>query len=346
MGAEHHKKEKISKIKASVKSGLENVYLAQEVRSGSIKALSQAITLTESIKSSDIEKAQAVLKELLPHTGNSVRIGISGVPGAGKSTFIEAFGCLLCEAGQKVAVLAVDPSSSVGQGSILGDKTRMNILSAQSNAFVRPSPSSGSLGGVGRSTRESILLCEAAGFDVIIVETVGVGQNETTVRGMVDVFVLLAVAGTGDELQGIKRGITELADIVLVNKADGDNKARAQAARQEIARAFHLQASRQSGWGPEVAVCSALKHTGLIEAWDVIQRYSLFTKTNGYFWTNRNEQLISWLHDLLKDHLWRRFNEHPQVNQAMGDTEQAVKKLELPANEAADRLLGLFLGRA
>ncbi|MFN5317466.1 MAG: methylmalonyl Co-A mutase-associated GTPase MeaB [Bacteroidia bacterium] len=345
MGAEQHKKEKISKIKASVKSGLENVYLAQEVRSGSIKALSQAITLAESVKSSDIEKAQAVLKELLPHTGNSVRIGISGVPGAGKSTFIEAFGCLLCEAGHKVAVLAVDPSSSVGQGSILGDKTRMNILSAQSNAFVRPSPSSGSLGGVGRSTRESILLCEAAGFDVIIVETVGVGQNETTVRGMVDVFVLLAVAGTGDELQGIKRGITELADIVLVNKADGDNKARAKAARQEIARAFHLQAPRQSAWAPEVALCSALEHTGLKEAWTMIERYVHFTKANGYFFANRNEQLISWLHDLLKDHLWRRFNEHHLVQKAKVETEKAVKNLELPANEAAERLLGLFLGK-
>jgi LAO/AO transport system kinase len=344
MGAEHHKKEKITKIKASVKSSLENEHLAQHVREGSITALSRAITLAESVKSYDIDKAQVVLKELLPHTGNSVRIGISGVPGAGKSTFIETFGCLLCEMGYKVAVLAVDPSSSVGQGSILGDKTRMNALSAQPSAFVRPSPSSGSLGGVGRSTRESILLCEAAGYDIIIVETVGVGQNETTVRGMVDVFILLAVAGTGDELQGIKRGITELADIVLVNKADGDNYSRAKAARQDIARAFHLQAPRASQWGPEVAVCSALEGTGLKEAWAMIERYVQATRVNGYFTSNRNEQLISWLHDLLKDQLWRRFMSHPNVRNALSDTESAIKNLELPATEGAEKLMGLFLG--
>ncbi len=327
----------------SVRSkNLQPAQLATELLSGNRAVLSQCITLTESSAAADRNKAQQILSIVQSHAGKSIRIGISGVPGAGKSTFIEAFGVWLCEKGHRVAVLAVDPSSETGKGSILGDKTRMNELAARKDAFIRPSPSSGNLGGVARKTRESIYLCEAAGFDVILVETVGVGQNETAVHSMVDVFVLISVAGTGDELQGIKRGITELADLVLVNKADGNNLPMAKAARQDMSRAFHLMPEKASGWTAQAQLCSALEKTGLSEAWEQIRKFQEHTLANGYFEKHRLDQLKYWLHDYLREELWNRFLQHPDVANQFEFTSDQVSSLELPVATAAEMLLTLY----
>lgn len=272
-----------------------------KILSGERIALSKAITLVESTREEDREKAENLLNELMAHAGNSIRIGISGIPGVGKSTFIEAFGMALINKGHKVAVLAVDPSSSQGKGSILGDKTRMPNLSAQKNAFIRPSPSSGNLGGVAARTRESIVLCEAAGFDVIVVETVGVGQSETAVSGMVDFFLLLMIAGAGDELQGIKRGIMEIADLIVVNKADGENIAAAKAARQAYARALHLFSQKESGWTPQVLTCSALEQKGIDDILKQIEKFKNLVHSNGYFLKNRKNQEIEWFQTLYRE---------------------------------------------
>lgn len=307
--------------------------------------LSKAITLIESKLNSDNELAEKVLEKILPHTGNSVRIGITGVPGAGKSTFIERFGKYLTSLGKRVAVLTIDPSSQKTQGSILGDKTRMEELVNDPNAFVRPSPSGATLGGVHSKTRETMLLCEASGFDVIIIETVGVGQNETTVKGMVDFFLLLMLAGAGDELQGIKRGIMEMADAVAINKADGDNIRMSQIAQREYQNALHMFPASDNGWYPKVLTCSAMKNEGIKEIWDMIAEYETSMKAKGYFAANRQTQNLQWMHDVINYHLLNHFYNRHDVKHHLGDYEKKVEAGSMPATMAAKKLLDRFLGR-
>lgn len=266
-------------------------------------ALSRAITLIESTNADHLDIANHIIKQCLPYANKSIRIGITGVPGVGKSTFIEAFGKHLTALGKRVAVLAIDPSSSLTKGSILGDKTRMEELVKDKNAYIRPSASGKSLGGVARKTRESIILCEAAGFNVIIIETVGVGQSETTVHSMVDFFLLLKLAGAGDELQGIKRGIIEMADTIAINKADGDNLKRAKLAKVEFNRALHLYPKKSSNWQPKVTLCSALQNEGINDIWNIIQEYIKTTTQSNYFYTKRKEQNKFWLIQTIEDQL-------------------------------------------
>ena len=304
--------------------------------------LGRAITLIESNSPPHIEQAQAVLKELLPHTGNSIRIGITGMPGAGKSTFIETLGCCLTAKGHRVAVMAVDPSSSITKGSILGDKTRMEKLATDPNAFIRPSPSGGMLGGVARKTRETMLLFEAAGYDVLLVETIGVGQNEITVRSMVDFILLLMIAGAGDELQGIKRGIIEIADAVAINKADGDNKIKALAARDTHNRALHYLSPLTPGWQIKAFTCSSISGKGIPEIWRVIEKYREITRKSG-FWNDRRQlQARDWLHNLVEEHLHNRFKHHPGINSIMPQIEQAVMDGTLTITTAAKMLIDKF----
>nr|WP_218845063.1 methylmalonyl Co-A mutase-associated GTPase MeaB [Winogradskyella pacifica] len=290
-------------IKANRKKTISVDDLVSGILSGNITALSRAITLIESTNPSHSKKANAIITKCLPYANTSIRIGITGVPGVGKSTFIEAFGIHLTTLQKKVAVLAVDPSSSLSQGSILGDKTRMEDLVKNENAFIRPSPSGNSLGGVARKTRETIILCEAAGFDTIIIETVGVGQSETAVHSMVDFFLLLKLAGAGDELQGIKRGIIEMADAIVINKADGENLKAAKLAKVEFNRALHLYPAKSSEWSPKVSLCSALKREGIAEVWNMIEDYIKTTSENHYFETNRNNQNKFWLLQTIEDRL-------------------------------------------
>ncbi|MFP4476054.1 MAG: methylmalonyl Co-A mutase-associated GTPase MeaB [Desulfatibacillaceae bacterium] len=311
---------------------------------GDRTVLARAITLVESNSPTHIETAQAMLRELLPKTGNSMRVGITGVPGAGKSTFIEALGTFLCEQGHKVAVLAVDPTSSVTRGSILGDKTRMAGLSRHPNAFIRPSPSGGVLGGVARKSRETMLVCEAAGYDVILVETVGVGQSETTVRSMVDFFLLVLIAGAGDELQGMKRGIMELCDAILVNKADGDNKPRAEAARQELDRILHYLRPATEGWETHAYTCSALMGTGIEEIWDVIREFRKVCTDSGVLEKRRRDQIVEWVHTMLQQYLMNRFSAHEGVRQMLPEVEQAVADGDMAATAAVRKLVAVYEG--
>jgi LAO/AO transport system kinase len=277
--------------------------LFKEIIKGNKVALAKGITLLESSLSSDTLLAQKLLENCLPESGNSIRIGITGVPGVGKSTFIESFGKLLTNKGHKVAVLAIDPTSEKTFGSILGDKSRMNQLSVDENAFIRPSPSAGILGGVASKTKDSIVLCEAAGFDIILVETVGVGQSETTVSNICDFFLLLMLAGAGDELQGIKRGIMELADMIVISKAEGDNLQKSKNAKQEYQRALHLFPAMENGWTPKVSVCSALENTGISEIWEVIKEYNSQMILSGWKTENRKSQNIYFLHQTIKEEL-------------------------------------------
>ena len=277
--------------------------LAQQIIEGNRTALGQGITLLESTLPEHEQKAQELLKLCLPHSQKSIRVGVTGVPGVGKSTFIEAFGKLLTGKGKKIAVLAIDPTSERTHGSILGDKSRMHELAADENAFIRPSPSSGILGGVANKTRESIILCEAAGFDIILIETVGVGQSETTVSNLADFFLLLMLAGAGDELQGIKRGIMELADALIITKSDGDNSIKAKNAAMEYKRALHLFPAKENGWIPQVSTCSALDKTGLDTIWELIEKYNNQMQANSYFMGNRNKQNNYWLHHIIKHEL-------------------------------------------
>lgn len=304
--------------------------------------LGRAITLVESNAVHHIEKAQEVLKVLLPYTGNSIRVGITGVPGVGKSTFIETFGCHLIEQGHKVAVLAVDPSSSISGGSILGDKTRMERLSREKHCFIRPSPAGTTLGGVARKTRETMLVCEAAGFDVVLIETVGVGQSETTVRSMVDFFLLLMLAGAGDELQGIKKGIMELADALVINKADGKNKLLAQTARAEYERALHYLQPSTEGWTSHAYTCSAMTNEGIDDIWKVILKYREITGKSGVFERHRKEQNIKWVHNMVDDHLRSLFAKHLGVNRIIKDIERSVANGTLPAVAAVQQLIAVF----
>ena len=312
-----------------------------QILKGDITFLSRAITLVESTNAKHQEKATEILERCLPHANKSLRIGITGVPGVGKSTFIESFGKQLTSQKKKVAVLAIDPSSSVNKGSILGDKTRMEELVTDANAFIRPSPSGTSLGGVAQKTRESIILCEAAGFDTIIIETVGVGQSETAVHSMVDFFLLLKIAGAGDELQGIKRGIIEMADAIVINKADGDNVQNAKIAKTEFNRALHLYPPKESTWQPKVLTCSALQHSGIIEIDKLINEYLQLTKENDYFTKRRNEQNIYWLKATIDQQLKDAFYKNQKIAKQLNIE---LKKLEegntTPFN-AAKRLLDL-----
>ncbi|TVR22925.1 MAG: methylmalonyl Co-A mutase-associated GTPase MeaB [Anaerolineaceae bacterium] len=312
------------------------------IRSGNRAQLARAITLIESNAERHFETAQAVLQGCLPHAGGALRIGITGVPGAGKSTMIEALGTHLTGAGHRVAVLAVDPTSSVSGGSILGDKTRMDQLSRDPHAFIRPSPTGGMLGGVARKTRESITLCEAAGFDVILVETVGTGQSEVAVRGMVDFFLLVLITGAGDELQGIKKGVMELADAIAINKADGDNKIPAQAARAEYNRALHYLAPATAGWQTRAHTCSALTGAGIAELWAVAQKFEAVTRENGAFDERRRQQNREWLHNLIEAGLSRLFYGSAAIREQIPQIETAVMAGDLPATGAARRLLDLF----
>ncbi|WP_449536878.1 methylmalonyl Co-A mutase-associated GTPase MeaB [Ferdinandcohnia sp. Marseille-Q9671] len=314
----------------------------QGIVSGDRTILAQAITLVESNAKRHEDQAQEVINKVLPHTGNSVRIGITGVPGAGKSTFIESFGSYLCEQGHRVAVLAVDPSSSVTGGSILGDKTRMESLARNRNAFIRPSPSGGNLGGVNRKTRETILLCEAAGFDVILVETIGVGQSEIVVRSMVDFFLLLVLTGAGDELQGMKKGVMELADALLVNKADGDNKQKAKVARSEYSRILHYLQPATKGWSTKAYTASALNNEGIDEMWNVIERFVEITKASGVFQDRRNSQTRDWIYAMIKDYLETSFFSNESIKSMLPLVENKVVKGDVNVTSAVKELIRLY----
>lgn len=312
-----------------------------KILEGNITFLSRAITLVESTNVNHQKKANEILEQCLPYANKSVRIGITGVPGVGKSTFIEAFGKHLTSQGKKVSVLAVDPSSSVNKGSILGDKTRMEELVTDKNAFIRPSPSGTSLGGVAQKTRESIILCEAAGFDTIIIETVGVGQSETVVHSMVDFFLLLKLAGAGDELQGIKRGIIEMADAIVINKADGDNEKIAKIAKVEFNRALHLYPIKESNWQPRVLTASALKGVGIDEIDEMIVNYISLTKKNNYFLQKRNEQNKYWLLSTINQQLKDNFYTNPLIKQELSKEILDLESGKTTPFNAAKRLLDL-----
>lgn len=306
-------------------------------------ALAQAITLVESANLSHQEKAQQIIEACLPHSGNSLRIGITGTPGVGKSTFIEALGQFIIARGHQPAILAIDPSSQLSKGSILGDKTRMEKLSQESKAFIRPSPTSGSLGGVARKTRESIILCEAAQYDVIIIETVGVGQSEISVAAMVDFFLLLILPGAGDELQGIKRGIVEMADLIAVNKADGEREKLAKQAKRSYKNALHLFPPKSSQWIPPVHTCSALQQAGLETIWNSIRAFEEQTKANGFFAQQRKQQSLDWFRESISQQLGRLFYQNPAVQKQLPEMEAAIQEGRLSSFQAANRLLSLFV---
>lgn len=318
--------------------------LAKGVKSGDRGLLARAITLIESNAEHHFQKGQELLQKLLPDSGKSIRIGITGVPGAGKSTFIEAFGTYLCEQGFRVAVLAVDPSSSISGGSILGDKTRMGELANNPRAFIRPSPSEGKLGGVHRKTRETMLICEAAGFDVILIETVGVGQSEVVVRNMVDFFMLVVLTGAGDELQGMKKGIMELADAIVVNKADGENKPLAEKTREEYKRIVHFLQPYTKGWPTQVTTCSALYYDGINGVWKIINDFEQKTKQTGVFEARRRVQTKEWMYSMIVDQLQASFFHHPDVKFLLPKLENEVITGDRTVTSAVESLFKAYLG--
>lgn len=324
-------------------------YSAEEYLSGILSGnrtiLSRAITLTESMLPRHSDKIQSVIEKCLPYSGRSIRIGITGVPGAGKSTFIESFGLYLAGQGRRLAVLAVDPSSQRTRGSILGDKTRMERLSTHPNAYIRPSPSAGTLGGVARKTREAIILCEAAGFDTILVETVGVGQSETSVQSMVDFFLLLMLAGAGDELQGIKRGIIEMADLIAITKADGSNRIAAERARVSYENALHMYPSPPSGWKPRVMVCSAIENTGIAELWDMIREYTNFALASGYWDKHRKDQAILRMNETINEYLASSFHNDENVIKLKPRLERLLENGRITSYRAALYLIDKYLKR-
>jgi LAO/AO transport system kinase len=309
------------------------------VLAGDRGVLARAITLIESNAPSHQQQAQEVLQRLLPHSGDSIRIGITGAPGVGKSTLIEAFGLALLEAGRRPAVLAIDPSSSISRGSILGDKTRMEHLTRDARAFIRPSPTGGALGGVARKTRESILICEAAGFDTIIIETVGVGQSEIAVRSMVDCFVLLLLAGAGDELQGIKKGVIEMADLLLITKADGANRAQALGARAEYMHALRYLAPGEGAWRPQVQICSAMSGEGIDALWQAIQQFQRTTTASGRFATQRQAQAQAWFDTLVEERLRAQFDARPGITERRATLRAAIAAGTITPEAAAAALL-------
>ncbi|CAM4032385.1 methylmalonyl Co-A mutase-associated GTPase MeaB [Nocardiopsis rhodophaea] len=319
---------------------------AEGVLAGHRPTLARAITLVESRRADHAGLAQELLVKLLPHSGKAHRVGITGVPGVGKSTFIDALGTRLTGEGHRVAVLAVDPSSTRTGGSILGDKTRMERLSVDPNAFVRPSPTAGTLGGVARATRETMILMEAAGFDVVLVETVGVGQSEVTVAGMVDCFVFLTLARTGDQLQGIKKGVLELVDVVAVNKADGPHASEARKAARELGRALRLLHPPHSAWRPPVLTCSGLTGDGLDEVWNAVLDHRSTLEDSGEFAEQRSRQQVDWMWAQVRDRLMDRLTRHPGVGEATPGLEAAVRSGEITATLAAERLLEIFTDSA
>jgi len=312
------------------------------IKKGNISILSQAVTLVESSKTEHQEIAQKLIEKCLSFAGKSIRVGITGVPGAGKSTFIEALGMHLVQTGHKLAVLAIDPSSERSKGSILGDKTRMEELSIAQNAFIRPSPSAGSLGGVARKTRESIVLCEAAGFDTIFVETVGVGQSEISVHSMVDFFLLIQLAGAGDELQGIKRGIMEMADGIAINKSDGVNIDKSNVARAQYQNALHIFPAPESGWSPEVITCSATENSGIVEIWEMIEKQIQFVKSNHFFEHKRNSQSKYWMYETINEKIKNNFYQNPEIKNLLIKNEQRVLSSEISSFKAASELLNTY----
>lgn len=328
----------VKKFRKKKQGALNIPALAAEVRNGSRLHLSKAITLIESSNHEHKEQGQALLQELLPFTGNSIRIGITGVPGAGKSSFIEAFGTKLCAMGKKVAVLAIDPSSTLSGGSILGDKTRMEELVRQPNAFVRPSPSAGTLGGVHKKTRETMLLCEAAGYDVILIETVGVGQSETYVRGMVDFFLLLVLTGAGDELQGMKKGIMELADGIVVHKADGDNLRQAKRTVAEYKQILHFLQPATPGWTTNSLPVSSLEKTGLETVWDMIMAFEQNVKTSGVWSNRRHKQTKQWFESMITDHLIDSFYGNPEKRALVRHLESLILQGKLTVTQGVDKI--------
>lgn len=307
--------------------------------------LARSITLVESNSEKHHKLSQEVLQKLLPHSGNSLRIGITGTPGAGKSTLIESLGMYLLKQGHKVAVLTVDPSSSISKGSILGDKTRMEKLAKEETCFIRPSPSGGTLGGVARKTRETITLCEAAGYDVILIETVGVGQSEITVRSMVDFFLLVLIPGGGDELQGIKKGVIELTDAVLINKADGKNEQLANLSKTEYTNALHYLQHATKGWETKTLTCSAISGKGIPEIWEMIKEFEKITKTSGVFSQRRKEQALEWVLRLVEDGLRDSFFNNTKIKNEYKSVKEQVLNSELPPTTAAEKLLNIFRER-
>jgi len=315
---------------------------AKGVLDGSRTYVARAITLVESTRADHRELAQRLLIELLPHSGRARRVGVSGVPGVGKSTFIDALGSTLTGLGHRVAVLAVDPSSSRTGGSILGDKTRMERLATDPAAFVRPSPTSGTLGGVAKATRETVIVMEAAGYDVVLVETVGVGQSETAVAGMVDSFLLLTLARTGDQLQGIKKGVLELADVIAVNKADGPHERDARAAARELSGALRLLRSSGAGWTPPVLTCSGRESLGLDTVWERLEEHRASLESAGALAAKRRDQQVEWTWSMVRDELLSRLREHPEVRRLAPELERRVRDGSLTATLAAERLIGAF----
>ncbi|MGC9157361.1 MAG: methylmalonyl Co-A mutase-associated GTPase MeaB [Terracidiphilus sp.] len=315
------------------------------IRSGQRSILAQAITLIESTRTADRELAEQIVDDCLPHSGNSIRVGITGVPGAGKSSLIERLGMFLIgEQGQKIAVLAIDPSSQISGGSILGDKTRMQTLASSESAFIRPSPSRCSLGGVAQRTREAMLLCEAAGYGTILIETVGVGQSEIAVHDMVDFFLLITLAGAGDELQGMKRGVMEMADVVAVNKADGENLAAAERARNVAENALHYLPASPSGWTPRALTCSAQTGEGITDLWSAVIERIRLARANGWFDSNRRRQARRWMQEIIEEGLRRQFETHPVIRERRKALEQDVTEGRISSFRAARLLLEMYAG--
>lgn len=318
---------------------VKNQEIINQLLSGNRAALGRAITLIESTLQKNQKDAQEIITACLPHSGKSIRIGITGVPGVGKSTFIESFGKHLTELGKKVAVLAVDPSSERTGGSILGDKTRMNELAVDDLAFIRPSPTTGSLGGVARKTRESILICEAAGYEIILIETVGVGQSETAVHSMVDFFLLLMLAGAGDELQGIKRGIMEMADAIIITKADGNNIQNAKNAKMEYKRALHLFPPSENGWIPKVEICSSIKKHNIDGVWKIINEHQKWILSRGLKMQKREKQARYWLHESIEEKLKQNFYQKEGMKHKIAQMEEAVVEGKLTPHQATQKLI-------
>lgn len=332
----------IKKIRKNRKKVFSADELSQGILAGDRTMLGRAITLIESSLPKHAELSQQVINNCLVHSGKSIRIGITGVPGVGKSTFIESFGQYLTSLDHKVAVLAIDPSSARSKGSILGDKTRMEKLSENKKAFIRPSPSAGSLGGVARKTRETIFLCEAAGFDIILIETVGVGQSETAVHSMVDFFLLLMLAGAGDELQGIKRGIMEMADLIAITKADGANKKKTELAKAEYSNALHLFPLAESGWKPGVLTCSSIENNGIEAVWNKISEYKEFTTRSNYFHERRKSQSQYWMFESINEQLRNSFYQNPALELYLTEIKNKVLNLEMSSFSAANQLVDKY----